>query len=160
VTRASRRALFAVIAALGAVALIGAVVVLGIERRRQARAEMDRIVGTFEFETGLRPYIQDAQQKVGLPRAEDGASLEHLQRYFDEKRPRYPFIVDPATRLEFLRVSHPFFLRVSANDAWGHPFVYRRPGRLHPKGWEIVSFGANGEDDGGMGDDIVVGADD
>jgi hypothetical protein len=154
--------LLAAIAALVAVALIGAVVVLGIGRRRQARADLHGVVDTFAFETTLREYLKSAQKDVGLPSAEEGASLELLERYFKEKRLAFPFIVDPATRSELERGRHslPFYLRVSANDAWGHPFVFRRPGRLHPKGWEIVSFGPNGEDDGGQGDDIVVGADD
>jgi hypothetical protein len=49
---------------------------------------------------------------------------------------------------------------VGDQDPWGHPIVYRRPGPLHPRGWDIYSFGPDGEDDGGRGDDIVIGEDD
>ncbi|MEZ0229820.1 MAG: type II secretion system protein GspG, partial [Planctomycetota bacterium] len=44
-------------------------------------------------------------------------------------------------------------------DAWGHPIDYRRPGRVHPRGWDLYSFGPNGVDEGGEGDDILVGED-
>jgi hypothetical protein len=45
------------------------------------------------------------------------------------------------------------------HDAWGRELVYRCPGPVHKNGWDLYSLGPNGEDDGGVGDDIGVGAD-
>ncbi len=42
-----------------------------------------------------------------------------------------------------------------ADDAWGRPIRYRSPGRRER--WEFSSLGADGEDDEGEGDDLVVG---
>ncbi len=44
-------------------------------------------------------------------------------------------------------------------DAWGNPIAYRRPGPIHTRGYDLVSFGRNGVDEGGHGDDVVVGKD-
>lgn len=44
-----------------------------------------------------------------------------------------------------------------AKDAWGRPIVYRSPGVVHRSGWDVYSFGPDGADDSGEGDDIVVG---
>ena len=44
-------------------------------------------------------------------------------------------------------------------DAWGHPIVFRLPGVVHRSGWDIYSFGPNGIDEQGQGDDLVIGDD-
>jgi hypothetical protein len=44
-----------------------------------------------------------------------------------------------------------------ALDGWGRRIHYRRPGLLHPTGWEVFSAGADGELD--TPDDLVVGED-
>ncbi len=44
---------------------------------------------------------------------------------------------------------------VSDLDSWGGEISYRCPG-VHRR-WELVSFGPDGIDDLGEGDDIVVG---
>jgi len=44
-------------------------------------------------------------------------------------------------------------------DAWGHPLVYRCPGRVHRAGWDLSSFGPNGVDDAGRDDDVLTGED-
>ena len=46
-----------------------------------------------------------------------------------------------------------------ACDAWGNPIIFRRPGFVHPKGFDLYSVGPNGIDEHGAGDDIVVGDD-
>ncbi len=44
-------------------------------------------------------------------------------------------------------------------DAWGHPIRFKAPGPIHVAGWDLWSFGPNGLNDNGRGDDIVVGED-
>jgi hypothetical protein len=44
-------------------------------------------------------------------------------------------------------------------DGWGNPLIYRRPGPVHTKGWDLWSCGPNGKDDQGTFDDILVGED-
>jgi hypothetical protein len=44
-------------------------------------------------------------------------------------------------------------------DEWGNALVYRCPGPVHKAGWDLYSFGANGRDDGGLEDDLLVGED-
>jgi hypothetical protein len=44
-------------------------------------------------------------------------------------------------------------------DAWGRTLVYRCPGPVHHQGWDLYSFGPDGIDDRGEGDDILVGED-
>jgi general secretion pathway protein G len=38
-------------------------------------------------------------------------------------------------------------------DPWGHPYVYEYPGRINVNGYDIRSFGPDGQD--GTADDIV-----
>ena len=44
-------------------------------------------------------------------------------------------------------------------DGWGRRMAYRCPGPVHRNGWDLYSFGPNGKDDDGGGDDILVGED-
>jgi hypothetical protein len=48
---------------------------------------------------------------------------------------------------------------LTLRDSWGHPLVYECPGPVHRNGWDIYSVGPNGVDEGGLGDDILVGED-
>jgi hypothetical protein len=47
--------------------------------------------------------------------------------------------------------------RPPALDGWGRPFIFRCPGPVHPRGWDLYSMGPNGIDELGCGDDIVSG---
>ena len=51
------------------------------------------------------------------------------------------------------------FLGHPLRDAWGHAIKVRCPGPVHTKGWDVWSCGANGVDEQGQGDDILVGED-
>jgi len=44
-------------------------------------------------------------------------------------------------------------------DGWGNPIIYRCPGPVHRHGWDLYSFGPNGVDEQGGGDDILMGED-
>jgi hypothetical protein len=49
--------------------------------------------------------------------------------------------------------------RASIRDGWGRPILYRCPGPVHRRGWDVYSVGPDGEDDHGGGDDILWGED-
>jgi general secretion pathway protein G len=51
------------------------------------------------------------------------------------------------------RWNGPYLTKVVPLDPWGHPFVYRAPGRSG--GYEIVSYGADGRE-GGDGDNADI----
>ncbi len=42
-------------------------------------------------------------------------------------------------------------------DPWGHPYIYTVPGKQSGKGYDLLSYGPDGEPGGG--DDIVNGSD-
>ena len=46
----------------------------------------------------------------------------------------------------------PYLKRAVVNDPWGHPYVYRSPGSHNPTGYDLYSFGPDGNEGGG--DDI------
>jgi general secretion pathway protein G len=47
----------------------------------------------------------------------------------------------------------PYLKRIAANDPWGNPYVYRAPGQHNPDGYDLYSFGPNGQE--GDSDDIT-----
>lgn len=47
----------------------------------------------------------------------------------------------------------------SQTDAWGNRIRFRCPGVVHRRGWDLYSVGPDGIDEGGGGDDILVGED-
>jgi hypothetical protein len=47
--------------------------------------------------------------------------------------------------------------QVETIDGWGHPILFRSPGPIHADGWDAYSFGPNGIDEKGGGDDLIVG---
>jgi hypothetical protein len=48
---------------------------------------------------------------------------------------------------------------IEADDGWNRPVRYRCPGPVHAHGWDLYSFGPDGIDDHGGGDDVLVGED-
>ena len=44
-------------------------------------------------------------------------------------------------------------------DGWGRGYVYRCPGPIHTRGWDLYSVGPDGRDEDGHGDDLLVGED-
>jgi general secretion pathway protein G len=70
---------------------------------------------------------------------------------FRKARGRYPTTQEG---LSFL--IHEGFLKSNApdgtlRDPWGRPYVYERPGRVHPDGFDVRSYGADGQP-GGSGE--------
>lgn len=48
---------------------------------------------------------------------------------------------------------------IEAADGWGCPLIYRAPGPVHRRGWDLYSVGPNGIDEQGKGDDVLIGED-
>jgi general secretion pathway protein G len=46
----------------------------------------------------------------------------------------------------------PYLKRLVLNDPWGNPYVYRCPGQHNTSGYDLYSFGPDGQEGGG--DDI------
>jgi general secretion pathway protein G len=46
----------------------------------------------------------------------------------------------------------PYLKRAVVNDPWGHPYIYRAPGSHNPSGYDLYSYGPDGQEGGG--DDI------
>lgn len=46
----------------------------------------------------------------------------------------------------------PYLKRAVGNDPWGNPYIYRNPGQHNTNGFDLYSFGPNGQEGGG--DDI------
>lgn len=40
------------------------------------------------------------------------------------------------------------YLAIDPKDAWGRPFAFACPGRRHPDGYDLVSYGASGDQRG------------
>jgi hypothetical protein len=63
-------------------------------------------------------------------------------------------------RVSFILVQEQHELARSAlRDAWGNRILYREPGHIHTRGWDLYSVGPNGIDEFGWGDDILEGED-
>jgi general secretion pathway protein G len=58
--------------------------------------------------------------------------------------------IDPPTnwRGPYLRKAVPL-------DPWGHPYVFMSPGEVNPKGFDLISYGADGKL-GGEGEDADI----
>jgi hypothetical protein len=41
-------------------------------------------------------------------------------------------------------------------DYWGNRFIYRFPGEISGRNYDLYSVGPNGVDDGGGGDDVIM----
>jgi general secretion pathway protein G len=46
----------------------------------------------------------------------------------------------------------PYLKRIVGNDPWGHPYIYRAPGTHNASGYDLYSFGPDGQEGGS--DDI------
>ena len=50
----------------------------------------------------------------------------------------------------------PYIDAAALRDKWNNPLVYRYPGELRGEEYyDLISYGPNGQDDGGQGDDIT-----
>ena len=44
--------------------------------------------------------------------------------------------------------SAPYVRKAIPADPWGHPYVYVSPGRVNPTGYDLLSYGADGQPGG------------
>ena len=49
----------------------------------------------------------------------------------------------------------PYLRKPVPNDPWGRPYVYLAPGEANPTGYDLISYGADGQP-GGTGEDTDI----
>lgn len=59
---------------------------------------------------------------------------------------------EPTTEPRPTNWQGPYTRKAIPLDPWSHPYVYASPGQVHAKGYDLVSYGADGLP-GGEGDD-------
>jgi len=134
--------------------LIAAAAALGV-----AVAGFCSVVGHGCCERAQRPVRKDVRTEVTrsvLKGVRDTLETykQHMGRYPTAAESWGALVDRPADPILATRWRGPYIeTREVARDAWGHPLVYRPPppGQTVPV---VYSFGPNGEDEGGEGDDI------
>ncbi len=96
------------------------------------------------------------QAKVTAAKA-DISNLGGAISFFEIDCTRYPTTEEGLRALfqqppELEDWKGPYLEREVLNDAWGNPYVYQCPGQHKPKGYDLYSFGPDGQEGGG--DDI------
>ena len=97
------------------------------------------------------------QARITAARA-DISSLEVALDAFEIDTGRFPtneeglsgLVEEPADLREWYG---PYIKRGVPKDPWGNPYVYRYPGEHNTRGYDLHSYGPDGQDGGG--DDIV-----
>ena len=104
------------------------------------------------------PKFTGRSQQAKVTAAQtDIANLEVVIDAFEVDCARYPtteeglraLVQQPATLPEW---KGPYLKRGLPNDPWHNPYVYRCPGQNNPSGYDLYSFGPDGQEGGG--DDI------
>ena len=157
------------VGAVLALALVVAAVVILLRRRsvEAERAERTRLVVT-----NVASFVRELTFPVGKPPLARGEPLDPDGQVAlsAEVRTFFTFVPDEKTRRVQMvgvggwhEVSAEVWMllegRETVRDAWGRPLRYRCPGPVHHRGFDVYSLGADGEDDGGRGDDILEGTD-
>ena len=93
------------------------------------------------------------QARITASRA-DIANLEVALDSFEIDTGRYPTteealgaLVEPPSGIKGWHDS--YIKRGIPNDPWGNPYVYRCPGQYNTSGYDLHSFGPDGQDGGG-----------
>jgi len=145
----------ALLAVFVAVALVAATAIALMKQQR----EREQVEKTLKNLSALASYLQRPRHIYVSPLSDEVAAVPKttetsndptgqlaLQRLFWVKGDTVPSDLSP------------FFDGTGlALDGWGRPLKYRCPGTKHPTGWDLYSFGPNGIDESGDGDDLLVG---
>lgn len=103
-------------------------------------------------------FLASVARARGFPPGRDGPrSSRSSQQALLAEGVTVRFIV---TTLPPEIVQHPLYAvasRADLRDGWGGAIRYRCPGRRYTEGWEVHSCGPDGIDNGGEGDDLVLG---
>ena len=83
----------------------------------------------------------------------DVANLEVALDAFEVDTGRYPTTEEGLTAIlqqpADVKAWHgPYIKRGLPKDPWGNPYVYRRPGQHNTSGYDLYSFGPNGQEGG------------
>jgi general secretion pathway protein G len=105
------------------------------------------------------PKFTGRSQQAKITAAQtDIANLEMLVDAFEVDCFRYPTTEEGVTALVrqppgLAEWRGPYLKRGVPKDPWGNPYVYRQPGQHNPTGYDLYSFGPDGQEGGG--DDIT-----
>jgi general secretion pathway protein G len=87
----------------------------------------------------------------------DIATLDNAFDIFEVDNGRYPTTDEGVKALtespgNTTTWKGPYLKKAVGNDPWGNPYIYRSPGQHNTSGFDLYSFGPNGQEGGG--DDI------
>jgi general secretion pathway protein G len=87
-----------------------------------------------------------ARAKIGI--IENGLERFALDcgRYPDESEGLEALFVAPEDLKE--KWNGPYLKKSQLNDPWGNPYVYVEQGKVNPGSYDLISFGADGEEGG------------
>jgi general secretion pathway protein G len=114
------------------------------------------IIGTLAAVVVPRFTARSKEAKITACKA-DIANLQLLFDAFEVDCGRYPtneeglaaLVVQPANAQDW---HGPYLTRGVPKDPWGNPFVYHQPGQHNPGGYDLYSFGPDGQE--GTSDDV------
>jgi hypothetical protein len=125
----------------------------GLRDRRLNQEKIKATTVWVEDHAGiLTTVIRMAVSNYGVPppralgQNDDPTGMKAVERFWDDYGAHGSINIPPE-----------FWMR--GKDAWGRPLLYRCPGPVHKRGWDMYSVGPNGVDEQGQGDDILVGED-
>ncbi|HLB02424.1 MAG TPA: type II secretion system major pseudopilin GspG [Nitrospiria bacterium] len=98
------------------------------------------------------------QARIAAAQADINANLSVALDLFEFENGRLPTTEEGLAALlkappNAPRWRGPYLKRSIPNDAWGHPYVYRSPGRHNTEDYDLFSYGPDGVEGGG--DDIT-----
>lgn len=85
-------------------------------------------------------FVEDAIERFAID----------CQRYPDDSEGLQVLLVMPDD-IEEGKWNGPYLKASQLNDPWGNPIIYRAEGEVNPGSYDLISFGADGEE-GGEGD--------
>ena len=120
--------------------------------------ESERGSGQKDRESPWTAWFTPRSEQAKITQAQtDIANIELALETFEVDCARYPtkeeglgaLVVMPANADNW---RGPYLKKGLPRDPWGHPYVYRCPGQHNPDGFDLSSFGPDGQEGGG--DDI------
>lgn len=161
----TRRRLVFVLGVFGALVLIGTITYPSPTRKTRDYLQRLRTRLAVQWADGSYPRCEVDSRGIGVPDIGLRVIQEALRsRPRNISRPRLdlhilhdlPAVLEAENGAVVGSIGSREWI-VSDVDAWGHSLRYRSPGRVYRTGWELYSVGANGTDEEGEGDDILVG---
>lgn len=112
------------------------------------------ILFTFTILIAIRLFVpvSSSSHKAKISAAQaDIIAIASQMRAYEVANDRYPTTAEGLTPLVDAKLLDKIPL-----DPWGHPYIYRCPGKNGAGSFDLYSMGPNGQDDNGSGDDILA----